>query len=391
LSVINKMLRDLDNRQDTESPQDPTQKSRTGLASKIVVVSDSAETGRKRGSLYLGMVLIIVLAGAAGARWYTSQNVSLLHKPEQATLVVQPAINPPPISPVPRAETVVTLSPLPAIIDSDNLQPEAVIEKSTVVAEASSPNRTPRSDATGEPPAAPDQPTTERPATLAPVTVVEKLLTEASSPKSDATGTQLAAPEGPIAESPPTIVPTTPTPAMAAPKISQRRSPALDALAQAQSLWGAGSRQASMNLLRKALAATERANPVRTPSGNHSELVLLAREMARMDLLEGRASSALEMLTRLEPALSGYADIWAIRGNAAQRLGRHQESAEAYLMALELRPSEPRWMLGAAVSLAVQGRTVNAAELAEKARTEGVLTPEVSTYLRKLGVPLRDR
>lgn len=137
------MLRDLDNRQDTESPQNPTQKSRTGLASKIVVVSDSAETGRQRGSLYLGMVLIIVLAGAAGARWYTSQNVSLLRTPEQATLVVQPATNRPPISPVPRAETVVTLSPLPAIIESDNLQPEAVIEKSTVVAEASSPTRTP--------------------------------------------------------------------------------------------------------------------------------------------------------------------------------------------------------------------------------------------------------
>jgi len=146
-----------------------------------------------------------------------------------------------------------------------------------------------------------------------------------------------------------------------------------------------------MDLLREALAAAERAAPVGTPSGNHSELVLLARELARMDLIEDRAGPTLEMLTRLEPALSSFADIWAIRGNAAQRLGRHQESVAAYLMALKLRPDEPRWMLGAAVSLAAQGQTVSAAELAEKARVGGVLNPEVAAYLRELGVPLRER
>jgi MSHA biogenesis protein MshN len=350
VSVINKMLRDLDSRQDL------TKKPRESMVSDLVIVNDSDGTGRSRGSLYLGTVLIIVLVGAAGAWWYTKQTGSLLRKPEQTTLVVPPAMNQPMTSAAPRAESVVTLSPPPAIVNSDNPQPEAAIEKSPVVAE---------------------------------------LLAVASSPtissRPDATGTPLVVSDKPMKESPATLVPATPAATIAAPQISQRRSPALDALAQAQSLWSAGSRQAAKDLLRKALAATERANPVGTPSGNHPELVLLARELARMYLIEGQADSTLGMLTRLEPALSGFADVWAIRGNAAQRLGRHQESGEAYLMALELRPNEPRWMLGAAVSLAAQGRTVIAAELAEKARAEGVLSLEVATYLRQLGVPLRDR
>ena len=110
-----------------------------------------------------------------------------------------------------------------------------------------------------------------------------------------------------------------------------------------------------------------------------------------MEMAQGRVAQTLEMLTRLEPALSGVADIWALRGSAAQRLGRHQESAAAYQMALRLRPNEPRWLLGAAVSLAAQGQLAAATELAEKARAGGAVSPEVAAYLRQLGVTLRER
>ena len=141
--------------------------------------------------------------------------------------------------------------------------------------------------------------------------------------------------------------------------------------------------------MRDALGAAERANMAGTPVDGNSVLAALARELARMELAEGRVSQTLAMLIRLEPVLSGVADVWAIRGNAAQRLGRHAESAAAYQTALKLRPNEPRWMLGAAVSLAAQGQTQAAAELAEKARAGGVLSPEVAAYLRQLGVILR--
>jgi tetratricopeptide (TPR) repeat protein len=180
-----------------------------------------------------------------------------------------------------------------------------------------------------------------------------------------------------------------PAPVMPAERLEtepQQKS-AMNALTQAQNLWRSGSHVPAVELLREALAVVERSAK---PSGNNSELASLARELARMELADGRTGQTLALLTRLEPLLSGFADIWAIRGNAAQRLGRHEESAAAYLMALELRPDEPRWMLGAAVSLAAYGKTVSAAEFAEKARTAGVLSPDVASYLRQLGVSLRE-
>jgi len=118
-------------------------------------------------------------------------------------------------------------------------------------------------------------------------------------------------------------------------------------------------------------------------------LALLVREQARMELALGRPAAVLELLSRLEPALAAQADLWAVRGNAAQRLGRHTESVLAYLQALQLRPGESRWMLGAAVSLAAQGQLEAAAQQAEQARALGSVSPEVLHYLRQAGVPLR--
>ena len=167
----------------------------------------------------------------------------------------------------------------------------------------------------------------------------------------------------------------------------------MEALAHAQRLWNAGSRLPAIDLLSEALALLER-TPIGSASsgaGAVAPLAAVARELARMELAEGRVTQALEMLTRLQPSLGNVADIWAMRGNAAQRLGRHEESVAAYRAALRLRPDEARWMVGAAISLAAQGQIAAATELAEKARSGGALTREIATYLQQLGVTLAER
>jgi tetratricopeptide (TPR) repeat protein len=176
--------------------------------------------------------------------------------------------------------------------------------------------------------------------------------------------------------------PVVPVALAAAPKSS--RQAAMEALAQAQAQWNEGSRLAAVELLNGAIVHLEQ-----TPSADTATLAALAREFVRMTLAQGQPGEALATLERLEPRLSGVADIWALRGNAAQRLGRHPEAASAYLKGLALSPNEPRWMLGAAVSLAAQGQTGPAAELAEKARAAGALRPDVAHYLRQLGVVVR--
>jgi len=161
----------------------------------------------------------------------------------------------------------------------------------------------------------------------------------------------------------------------------QRRAQAVqETLGQALALWGAGSREPAVDLLREALASAERAH------ASDAEIEALARELARMELAQGRASAALQLLTRLQPRLQGQADLWALRGNAAQRLGHHEDAVLAYEQALRLRAGEPRWLLAAAVSLTALGQLEAAAQYVAQARSAGPVNPEVLNYLRQAGV-----
>ncbi len=117
----------------------------------------------------------------------------------------------------------------------------------------------------------------------------------------------------------------------------------------------------------------------------------MLRELARMELQQGQHAELLADLKRYERVWVAQADVWAVRGNVAQRLGQHVESSQSYLMALKIRPGEPRWMLGAAVSLAAQGQVAQAADLAEQARALTSISADVLTYLRQMGVTVRDR
>ncbi|NDP40475.1 MAG: hypothetical protein GZ093_17315 [Rhodoferax sp.] len=400
MSVINKMLRDLDSRQ-AECPVHgssaaPAADARAGAVRDTLSVKGVDQPGRKAQSLsrIVQLVTTVLTVVGVAAWWYLNQSTS----PQPSVQAIQLSQSPKP-QPQPFATPVSPSAP----------------PLTSGLAVAPPPVDTPPVRVITKPAVVPRPESAQAPATVAaaaPKTGVspidfslkmDNLLQHAPSPaaatRAPAAGTPRIGSEPtlshPAASEPmqapaaiPKVIAST---ASAAPQSQTRPPAAQEALAQAQQLWNAGSRSAAIDLLQEALALAERASQVDAPSGSHSVVASIARELARMELAEGRVSQALTLLTRLEPQLSGVADIWAIRGNAAQRLGQHPASAAAYLMALKLRPNEPRWMLGAAVSLAAQGQTTAAAELAERARDGGALSPEVAGYLRQLGVPLRER
>lgn len=387
MSVINKMLRDLDSRQAASKIPFQAEESVAGRVYGTLRTSDSIRTGRRWRSsrFWTGLAAaFMVLGAAAGAGWYLQQNEFLKRKVDLARRVSIPAKSALVIAVAPGPALAAISSPVPVPSDPANDSLKSTQATPPVDAKLPLPVTTAKS---GIPPADISLkmdstfkwlPRMDKPASLSAVA------TPRISPEHPPTERAVT---GPV-NTPVIMAPAT---ASVVPQSPSHRPPALEALAQAQSLWNTGSREAAIHLVSDALVVAERASLAGSGSGNNSVLSSLARELARMDLAEGRMSEALVMLTRLEPALSGFADIWAMRGNAAQRMGKHEESAMAYLTALKLRPNEPRWMLGAAVSLAAQGKTAAAAELAEKARAAGVLSPEVETYLRQLGVPLRER
>jgi tetratricopeptide (TPR) repeat protein len=184
--------------------------------------------------------------------------------------------------------------------------------------------------------------------------------------------------------------PAAAAPVESPPAVQRQQQAGGDAIAQAQNLWNTGSHDAAIDLMQQSIAVAERAAKSGGGANPGSVLIPLVREMARMQLAEGRFGAVWEMLTRLELQLGNQADLWAIRANAAQRLGRHQDSVHAYMVALQSRPDEQRWLLGAAVSLAALGQTSSAAEMAEKARAVGPISKDILAYLRQAGVIFKD-
>ena len=167
---------------------------------------------------------------------------------------------------------------------------------------------------------------------------------------------------------------------LSAVKLWRRRKP----------LWNSGSADAAIEMVASVMAAAERNVRSGSEAVGNPQLLTLVREWTCMQLASGRYGAVWEGLTRLEPVLGNVPDLLALRANAAQRIGRHQDSVQSYLAALQIRPDEQRWLLGAAVSLAALGQTTSAAELVDKARALGPINKSIAAYLRQSGVPLHD-
>jgi MSHA biogenesis protein MshN len=394
MSVINKMLRDLDSRQvDKDIADVPKAFGHGDLTGGTVALSDTADgMPRQRSAKTWGPVLVLpLLIACAGL----------------VVWMIQRPVNPPDIGPVAALRV-----PAPnRMVDTTVTGSHAAVARSLVVSEV-----TPVSAMAALPVAPQSSPmvaTTEpmgqsQPSSKAEPAAVVVETTAKPDVKPSTKGGQAVRPVGqlkestefssfkrasrlgpsaqPVVSADKAVLPVTRATHVvaveAAPK--QRPNAAQDVLSQAQERWTLGDRAQAIALLHSAIERLEA-----SPTGNSAALATLVREYVRMTLVQGQTSAAWAVLSSVEQALADVADICALRGNVAQRLGLHPEAVRAYLKGLELRPDEPRWMLGAAVSLAAQGQVGPAAELAEKARLAGALRPDVANYLRQLGVAVR--
>jgi len=471
VSVINKMLRDLDARRASSAV--PRREASAGLTRDTASVksgSTRASAGVRPGR---GVLVALLLALGGTAAWWYAQAPELLPAPARLPQATGPTLSPPPLSAIaplaeasspvapPVAQTAAPLGPqqLNQMLDQAAKSPQAAAPSVPPLASVSAPGVSPEqaqqlvqqtlrntpggqfglptqspglayelqqqlakptprlapAPASAAPPSNP--PSTLAPAMRAATPVPVRPSTAGSDttaltarpdlqrkgrPISEVASAPVAAesvtapltqdtpaPKAPPAASKASTSTRQAKPSDVAPAVNPRLAAAQEAVTQARNLWNAGSREAALDAMRQAVAVAERMQASTPDLTAMPAFQTLVRELARMELAQGQVRQVLELLVRLEPLLADQADLWAVRGNAAQRLGQHQESVTAYGMALKLRPGEPRWMLAVAVSLAVQGQLTAAAEQAEKARAAGVVNPEVLSYLRQLGVSLR--
>ena len=405
MSVINKMLRDLDARRAEGALPDLSRQVRTGVMQGAVSVRER----RRVVVLRWGTLLLLLLAAAATA-WYWQGDVDT----PPAAPVMAPVV-------APDALRQAAVTPQAEVVAPAAVQPV----QAAAVTQAATPATPPSAAAARAVPAQPIAAQTTKPvmapvassasAAQLPAASVAKPVPKAAPAAVIAAATPAAASAPVAAASARPATPAAPVPsgveagrAVGAPQAAapvqaptasaavagstaqegtaqppRSRNALQESMAQAQGLWNAGSREAATSLMRDAVATAERVQ------ASDMELQQLVRELARMELAQGHGAAVLELLTRLEPRLAGQADLWAVRGNAAQRLGRHADAVQAYQQALKLRGNEQRWILGTAVSLAALGQMEAAARQTEQARALGPVNPEVLNYLRQAGVPLR--
>lgn len=379
MSVINKMLRDLDHRQAARSPLPMdgtvalplTAKGGPAMGRPVWMGPPAGSQPKSRAWLLVGCGVAAVLV--AGTIWWQTSNRQGGGPPaaaEKAAAAPAPQTHIPAVVPVSPSA-----APAGVVLRMDDTLTvhRALLASVAVPAPKPVPNTTVAMAPVVPVPAA---------APALPATPAERGVTR--SPPTNA----VAAASAVVAASRPVVSGVPPEPI---PRIQRQQQAGGDALAQALNLWNSGSRDAALELMQQSLAVAERS--ARTDPGPATVALLtpLVREMARMQLSEGRYGAVWEMLARLEPFLGAQAaDLWAIRANAAQRLGRHQDSVHAYMVALQSRPEEQRWLLGSAVSLAALGKTTAAAEMADKARAIAPVSKEIAAYLRQNGVTLRD-
>lgn len=363
MSVVNRMLQDIDRRRSTAGFD-----ARPNL--DIRSVAPGAERSRRlppsqrrrRGKLTA--ILLIIVGGMVVLfvwREWQMRTVSLVSAPvgKVMTVVTSPqptAIAAPPVTvPPPVVTTTAVVEP---VVSAPVVSAPVIAAPAAAVVQAAAPNLTNPTRSTAE---------------------ALKLSMKLSALVADAPPVMTAVKNKPPVAAvvqPPATITTTPASA------PMRQVAADETVRVARSLWNEGARSAALETLREALASAEAARNTRA-------VVPLVRELARLQVADNHAQTGLDLLKRLENLLIDDADAWALRGNAEQRLALHNEAAESYLAALRLRPTEGKWMIGAAISLAASGRQDDARVWVERARERGAVTPTIAAYLQQLGIAAR--
>lgn len=111
--------------------------------------------------------------------------------------------------------------------------------------------------------------------------------------------------------------------------------------------------------------------------------VTWAMALARIQVERGNSAEAWETLHKYMANGEKNADYQGFAGVLLQRLQKPREAALRYQAALQLRPNEGRWWLGLGLALESDGRAAEARSAFQRARASDGLTPEMLAVIEK--------
>lgn len=102
--------------------------------------------------------------------------------------------------------------------------------------------------------------------------------------------------------------------------------------------------------------------------------------LARIQVERGNLLDALAVLDNAAAASDGYGELHVLRGTVLQRLGRHAQAADAYRSALRAQAGTPQAWLGLGISLEALEKRPEAAQAFRNALASGPVSSEVRTF-----------
>lgn len=103
--------------------------------------------------------------------------------------------------------------------------------------------------------------------------------------------------------------------------------------------------------------------------------------LARIQVERGDLQGAHDLLQKYAARAAGDAEYHAFDAALLQRLGRHKEAVAAYQAALKLAPRTGLWWMGMGISLQADQRSAEALDAFRRAKSVGGLSPDLVAFV----------
>jgi len=406
MSIINKMLQDLDKRHAAPDPAAPAAPGSSKLARQARPVAAN-QVPRMGSNLFwriMAGVMVVVVAWVIWVMWQLTPRSVVTNLAYQSIGKARGTAQAPAAAPA---------------------APAAPVPAAPAAPPAASPQAAP------QPAAAPAAATTASAAPTRPTIDMLRLATELAAPiprakrapgkQSDAKVSQASqvareakattSPASPVAKPAPPAQKTHAALAVApeAARIDKRvdvtpRESAESGFRRAMSLVNQGRMAEGMDELKAALAAdsgyelarqtlvallleakrtSEAAGLLQEGLAINPANIAYAMLLARIHVERGDPHGALALLQKSEASAHGNAEYHAFVAAIYQRLGRHSEAVERYQRALRLSAGVGAWWVGLGISQEALSRPQDATESFHRARGTGSLSPELIAYVER--------
>ena len=143
------------------------------------------------------------------------------------------------------------------------------------------------------------------------------------------------------------------------------------------------ARQLLVRLLLEARQVNEAVEVLREGLHGQPAQIGWAMTLARLQVDRGDPAGAALTLQNSLPAAFGNADYLGFAGHLQQRLGNGQEAASLYQAATRLAPDDGRWWLGLGLAMEAEGRNDQALAAFQRARQCGNLSRELAALVEQ--------